>query len=219
MDGQGGHTRNLRDLLVPAVFIALLVAGLDIAQWLRAAPLWVDEEMIAINIRDRFFSELPGPLWLGQSAPLGWLVVQRALLLTLGTGELVLRFVPLLFGIATVAAAVWVGRRWMHPWAAALLVALCGVSQWMSHYRFELKHYSADAFWALLLPALAAWTAEATDPARQRARWVRWWAVAALAQWLANGAILVTPACAVVLAVVILWRQGIRASFGFALTG
>ena len=154
--GQGRFTGSFRRLLLPAVLLAVIVAGLDVVQLLRAAPLWVDEEMIAINLRDRPFDELPGPLWLGQSAPLGWLVIQRACLLALGTSELALRLVPLLFGLATLAAAAWVGQRWLHRWAGALLVALCGISEWMSHYVFELKHYSADAFWALLLPALAA---------------------------------------------------------------
>jgi hypothetical protein len=55
------------------VIIALAGAAVDTFQWSRAAPIWLDEEMIAINIRDRSFTELAGPLWLGQSAPYGWL--------------------------------------------------------------------------------------------------------------------------------------------------
>ena len=34
--------------------------------------------MVALNFRDRSFPDLPGPLWLGQAAPLGWLALQRA---------------------------------------------------------------------------------------------------------------------------------------------
>lgn len=215
----GRGARLVRSLLAPAVLVALLGAGLDVAQWLRAPPLWVDEEMVALNFRDRAFADLPGALWLGQSAPLGWLVVQRAVLLGFGTGELVVRSVPLLFGLATLGAAAWIGRRWLHGVAGALLVALFAIAQWMSHYRFELKHYSADAFWALLLPAMAAWAGDAADAAVARRRWTRWWAVAALAQWTANGALLVTPGCAILLAVVILWRHGGRAALGFAFTG
>jgi hypothetical protein len=69
------------------VIIALASAAVDTYQWTRAAPIWLDEEMIAINIRDRSFTDLAGPLWLGQSAPYGWLVVERAAILTLGTGS------------------------------------------------------------------------------------------------------------------------------------
>jgi hypothetical protein len=213
-----------RCLFVPAVAIVVIGAGLDVAQWLRATPLWVDEEMIALNVRDRAFMELPGALWFGQSAPLGWLFLQRSVMLTLGTSELSLRLVPLLFGTATSATALWIGRRWLHPFAAAVLILLCVLGKWLSHYRFELKHYSADAFFALLLPALAAWAA--ADDAEDKAsgadaswRWTRWWAVASLAQWFANGAVFVTPGCAVLLAAVILRRDGQRAALRFAAGG
>ncbi|HJR60872.1 MAG TPA: hypothetical protein VJ813_15790 [Vicinamibacterales bacterium] len=209
----------IRALLLPGVIIALLAAGLDTWQWLRASPLWVDEEMIALNVRDRPFAELPGALWLGQSAPLGWLVIERAAVLAFGTGELVLRLVPLLFGIATLAAAAWVGHRWMNWLGAALLTICCAIAQWLSHYRFEVKHYSADAFWAFLLPAMAAWAAEEAEPEPAHRRWTRWWAVAALAQWVANGALLVTPACALLLGAVIMRRDGARAAIRFAATG
>src|SRR5262245_3738269 len=115
-----------------ATVIGVAGAALLIYQWARARPLWLDEEMIALNLRDRTFAELTGTLWLGQSAPLGWLFVQRAALLTLGSSELALRLVPVLFGIATVATAVWVGRRWLHPIAAVVFVLLCSVAQWIS---------------------------------------------------------------------------------------
>lgn len=196
-----------------------LVACLDVLQWLRGAPLWVDEEMIAINIRDRSFAELTGTLWLGQSAPLGWLAVQRTVLLLFGAGELVLRFVPLLFGIATLAAAAWIGWRWLTAPAAAFLVVIGWVSEWLSHFRFELKHYSADVFWALLLPALAVWAAEEAGPRAARFRWIVWWTTAAVAQLLANGALLVTPGCAIVLAVLMLRRSGFGAVLRFAAAG
>ena len=211
---------RMRWLFVPAIAIALLGIGLDVAQWLRAIPLWVDEEMIAINIRDRSIVDLAGPLWLGQSAPLAWLVAQRFVIVTLGDSELMLRLVPLLFGIATTGAALWIGRRWLHPFSAALLVLICVLGQWLSHYRFELKHYSADAFWALLLPALAAWAVDEEDGVERAPwRWTRWWAVAALAQWSANGAFLVVPGCAAVMLALILSRHGRQAAIRFAATG
>ena len=41
------------------------------------------------------------------------------------------------------------------PAGAAVLMLLCSIGQWFSHYPFEVKHYTSDIFWALLLPALA----------------------------------------------------------------
>jgi hypothetical protein len=200
-----------------AMILAWAGAALEIAQWAAARPLWLDEEMIAINLRDRTLADLAGPLWLGQSAPFGWLALQRGITQLFGTSELVLRFVPLLFGLGTLATAVWIGRRWMGPLGAAVLVLLCVVGQWISFYALELKPYSADIFWSLLLPALATWAFEASD--ERRVRITVWWIVAAVGQWFANGALLVTPSCAVAL-LLCLWRQhGWRAATGAAVPG
>jgi hypothetical protein len=94
---------------------------------------------------------LAGTLSLGQTAPYGWLVVERAVLLAAGSGERPLRAVALIFGIATVAAAVWVGQRWFSRIGAILLVLMCWIGTLLSQYRFETKHYTADIFFALLL--------------------------------------------------------------------
>ena len=209
-----------RALLVPSLLFAVLGAALDVAQWLRATPLWVDEEMIALNLRDRPLIDLAGALWLGQSAPLGWLVVQRGVLDVFGRTELSLRLVPLLCGVALLVGAAWVGERWLHRIAAAFLVVICAMGEWLSHYRFELKHYSADILFGLLVPAVAAWVLDEDDDERQvRRRWIRWWLVAAGSQWIANGALLVAPACALVLFVALLGRHGLRHALYFASAG
>jgi hypothetical protein len=201
--------------------IASIGAVLLVYHWASARPLWLDEQMIAINLRERGLASLAGELWLGQSAPFGWLAVQRAVILVLGTGERALRLVPVMFGLSTLATALWMGRRWMGPIGAAALVLLCAFGQWLSFYTLELKHYSADTFWALLLPALCAWATESRDDhSNDRTRRVLiWWTAAAIGQWFANGALLVTPACAIVLFWTITRRSGWRASAGLASFG
>jgi hypothetical protein len=136
----------------------------------------------------------------------------------LGRGELALRLVPLLFGIGTIAIAFWIGRRWMGPSGAAVLVLLCTFGQSIAHYAFEAKHYSADTFWAALLPALAARVTESDEAATIVRRSVLWWLAAAVGQMLANGALLVAPGCALFLGASILRRDG-RAAARFALFG
>lgn len=203
----------------PAVMIVLVGIGLEVDQWAAGRPLWLDEEMIALNVRDRSLADLDGPLWLGQSAPFGWLVIQRAVMLTLGSGELALRLVPMLFGIATLVTALWIGRRWLNPVGAAVLVLLCSFGLWLSHYPLEVKHYSGDAFWGLLLPALAVWAIEAPDSTSRSRRTAIWWASASVGHWLANGALLVTPACAAFLFAALWRRDGRRAAQTFAQVG
>ena len=205
------HARLNVPAAIPIAFV-IAAAVLDLHQLFGAAPLWVDEEMIALNFRDRSFSELGGRLWLEQSAPYGWLVVQRAVLLTLGSSEVALRLVPTLFGIATYIAALWIARRWL-TWPAGLMFVLtCIVGHALSHYRVEVKHYTGDAFWALLLPALAVWAAEGATADDRRRRMMTWWMAAAAGLWLANGALLVAPACALLILATTLKRDGARAA-------
>jgi hypothetical protein len=201
--------------------IAALGSALLVLQWSWGRMLWLDEEMIAINFRDRSFWGLTGALSLAQAAPYGWLVLERTMLLLFGDGERSLRTIPVLFGIATLASAVWVGRRWMTPAGAIALVFLCAMGQWVAFHALELKHYSADVCFGLLLPALAVFALE-DETARapiNRKRIVGWWIVAAAAQWFSNGALFVAPACAVMLLVAGWRRLGWRGVFEVGLPG
>jgi hypothetical protein len=201
----------------PAIVIAAAGAAVQIVQWAaRPRPLWLDEEMIALNVRDRAVAALAGPLWLGQSSPLGWLAAERLVLVIFGQSERALRALPVAFGIATIFTAAWIGRRWLTPIAACLFVFLCASAGWLTFHFFELKPYSADAFWGLLLPALAAWAAEpigrGAEPTGRERRAAAWWTVAAVGQWFGNGALLVTPFCAVVLLSTVWRRRGLPAA-------
>src|SRR5262245_43685130 len=191
-----------------AVSIALVGSGV-LLYWLAVArPLWVDEEMIALNVRDRTLGELAGHLWMAQSAPYGWLALEKLVMLTLGTSEAAVRLLTIASGIGMLATATWIGRRWMTPLGAALLVAMCAFGEWVVFFTLELKHYSGDALWALLLPALAvASLEEARDPARSARAFTRWWVVAAIGVWFGNGAVFVAPGCAIIL-VLVSWRRG-----------
>jgi hypothetical protein len=167
----------------------------------------VDEEMLALNVRDRSLAQLAGSLWLNQSAPYGWLVLERLVMLTLGRSEPAVRLLTVALGIGTLAVATWIGRRWMTPFGAAVLVALCAFSEWLVFFVLELKHYSGDTFWALLLPALASRSLDISRDSPPSLRTTAtWWLAAAIGIWFGNGAVFVTPACAVVL-VIVSWRR------------
>jgi hypothetical protein len=206
---------------IPSAIIALFGSVSLIYQWYWTRPLWVDEEMIALNFRDRSVFELAGPLWLDQAAPLGWLILQRMILLAFGTGERTLRALPVLFGIATLWVAVWAGRRWLQPVGATIFTLLCSFGLYISFFPLETKHYSADTFFGLLLPALAVWALEPIERAgdvRQR-RVLAWWLIASVALWLANGALFTAPACAAVMTLVVFQRAGFREALGSVVPG
>ncbi|MCW6006048.1 glycosyltransferase family 39 protein [Micromonospora sp. CPCC 205371] len=192
-----------------------LVAGAtaQVFLWGHDRPLWLDEQMIAINLRDNGFRELTGSLMHHQSAPLGWLAVQRAIVLVLGTDERVLRLLPLVFGVATLAVVWLVARRWLGPVGAVAAGLLFGLAPALVRYAAELKQYSTDAFCALALLVLAAWVLD------DQRRMPVWWVAAAAASWLSMDAILVTPGLAAVLVGTVLRRQGWRAALRASLLG
>jgi hypothetical protein len=218
MDYQG-QQRPLIVRTLPALIFAGLGVLTVIYQWAMARPLWLDEEMIALNVRDRAFTSLAGPLWLDQTAPLGWLVLQRVALLMFGTSEWAVRAVPAIFGIAAVACAAWVGYRWLGAIGGAIFVLLCSFGPWISFYAIELKHYSADAFWGLCLPVLTVWASEAAGQQDRRRRLLVWGASAAIGHWFANGALLVFPVCVAVLAVVSVLRRDVGMLIGLVIAG
>jgi hypothetical protein len=209
-----------RGLSAIAPAVAVAGAALLVYWTSTARPMWVDEEMLALNVRSRGFAHLGGALWLDQSAPLGWLTLERAVMMVFGTSERAVRLLTTIYGCGTLAIAAWVGRRWMNALGATVLVALCGVGEWIVFFTLELKHYSADTFWALGVPALAAWALDArADPRLLRKRASIWWVVAAAGIWFGNGAVFVAPACAAVLFLALVRRGGWRLAIQFAATG
>jgi hypothetical protein len=193
------------------ILIALAGSALLVYWTSTSRPLWVDEEMLLLNVRDRGLTRLAGPLWLDQSAPLGWLVLQRLMLRALGSSEPAVRALTTAFGVAALMTAAWIGRRWMSAGAAALFVALCALGEWPVFFTLELKHYSADVTGALLVPAAAARALEAPRQADLGSRVLAWWIVAAASQWFSNGALFVTPLCAAVVLVFVARTRDRRA--------
>jgi hypothetical protein len=191
------HTHS--HVLIPSLAVA--GSGLLLAQLIGGRPLWLDEEMIALNLRDRTFRQLAQPLTFGQTSPFGWLALEHAALRVLGPSEIALRAAPALFGVGVIVLSVWVGRRWLGSAGATALVLCCAFGQWVTFYDLELKPYSADTFWAFLIPALAAWAADADSADRpdMARRGAVFWTAAAVGLWLGNGALFVTPASALVM--------------------
>ena len=105
-----------------AGLLALAGTALKIYQWYFSRPVWLDEQMVLLNARDRTLTELMRPLWLDQAAPIGWMTLQHLVIAVFGSSDRAMRAVPVLCGIATIWVAWWMAMRWMRPLAAAVLV-------------------------------------------------------------------------------------------------
>ncbi|HEX4125818.1 MAG TPA: glycosyltransferase family 39 protein [Tepidisphaeraceae bacterium] len=148
---------SLRNRLPIALFclVMLLGAGLRLQRFLLRAPFWGDEAFVVLNVRDLPARRMLGPLRYDQAAPPGFLLLQKAMARAFGTGELSMRAIPLICGLAAMGIVAWLAWR-LFGWPAAIfaggLMALC---QNLIEYSAEVKQYSGDACAAAILLAVA----------------------------------------------------------------
>jgi hypothetical protein len=160
--------------LLPAVAGGVLALGmlLRVRQYVAQRSLWLDELSVALNLASRDFLDLLRPLDYNQSAPVLFLWAQELATRLGGLGELTLRFVPLMCGIALLPVAWLAARRLLQPWAAVCAVLLLAVSPLLVWHANEVKPYAGDALASAAMLVLALRTLDApTD-------WLRWRALA-----------------------------------------
>src|SRR5258707_1345114 len=88
-----------------------LGALLRLVLYLRNRSLWYDEALLALNILHRPFAGLFATLDYHQSAPIGFLVLEKLATKIGGGSEFVLRFTPLVFGIGALFLFSQVARE------------------------------------------------------------------------------------------------------------
>ncbi len=171
----------VRRVLLGGVLGLGMVARL--VQYLFNRSLWLDEAYLALNILRLDFVGLMGPLRDNQVAPPGFLWLEKLAVQLFGDGELMLRLVPLLAGIALTALIYPVARRLLDPEGALIAAALVGWSQPLVYFASEVKPYATDALLALAAYGLYL-------PLLTERRKISWWevmglgAVGALFFWL-----------------------------------
>ena len=136
-------------------FALVLGALLRLAQYAVNRSLWLDEGLLVSNFLDRSWAGLLEPLHRGQTAPLGFLVLEKLAVAALGRSELALRLVPLLGGLATLALLPRVARRYVSRPALPLAVAIVALAPFLIYYSSEVKQYALDALASVVVLGLA----------------------------------------------------------------
>lgn len=124
-------------------------------QYIFNRSLWLDESLLVLNILARSFHGLLKPLDHGQAAPFGFLLIEKSVVLRLGSGEMALRLFPFLCGIGALFLFVAVARRYVREIAVPIAVALFAVCGPLIYYSSEAKQYSSDVAIALTLYLVA----------------------------------------------------------------
>jgi hypothetical protein len=150
------------------VVIALLALGLSLRSYhyFRDPSMWHDEAAVAVNVLNRGFGELLGPLTFHEAAPPLFLWIEKAVVLTLGDGVYALRLPAFLASCAALPLLAWAAYRLLEPRAVPWAVFLFAVSDALSWHACEAKPYAFDVLIATLLLALFA-------VARARPLWIR----------------------------------------------
>jgi hypothetical protein len=146
--------------------IAILGALARIVQFLWARSFWKDEAMLWMNIVYKTPRQLMGHLDYGQAAPPAFLWAEHAMALCFGTGEYSLRLVSLVLGLGALAGFVVLARRLLSPCPAFLAVTFFSLSDKFIARAAEVKQYSGDLFFAVLLLLLATGFRRRPSPLR-----------------------------------------------------
>jgi hypothetical protein len=174
--------------------VAILIRLWD----LSARNLWTDEAWVALAA----LAPTPGQaLTLGRSTPPFYVLSIWSLAQVFGGSEAVLRSLSFFFGVGTLILFWFVARRFTSRAASFLGLALVAVSPVLVYFSKELKQYSGDAFFALLV----VWLAERYQERSGIAGWLALALAGPLALGFSHGAVFVLP---VVLGV--LWLQTTR---------
>jgi hypothetical protein len=190
--GKGARKESGADQLVSRVQFAILVLGAAFRLWqyFASGSLFIDELAIAHNIVGRpLWTLLATPLADDQSAPRGFLLVEKLLVTAFGPGDLVLRAFPLLCAQASLPLFRRLASRVVGPVGSTLALALFATSMPLIYAGAELKQYSTDVVVAIALTLLALHLH--SNPPRTRAHIAAAAAAGVVAAWFSQPAVLV----------------------------
>lgn len=146
----------LRGLSLSKISLFFLFFGIVVRsiQYLSNRSLWYDEAALALNIINRSYLELLGPLDNNQAAPPGFLFVEKFAVQVLGNNEYALRLFPFIAGIASIFLFYRYAKRYASPIAVPIAIALFACLDNTIYYAAEMKQYGIDLMGTLVLSLL-----------------------------------------------------------------
>ena len=132
--------------------IIILISGtvLRLREYFTGRSLWIDEARLALNLVNRDFTGLLQPLDFDQGAPIGFLWTEKLFITILGNQDYILRIFPLIAGIAALFLFHWIARELLGKYAI-IAVAFFAFSERLIYYSAEVKQYSTDVFFCLVI--------------------------------------------------------------------
>jgi len=164
----------------------LMGAFLRIWQFAANRSLWLDEAMLALNVVNRSWVELTQPLDYNQGAPIGFLFVQKLMIVLFGNQDLYLRLFPLAASLLSIFLIWKVAQGFLSKIGVLIVLGFFVLSTQLIYYSSEAKQYASDVLVALLLLfVFSRYLAQA----RRRFLWLA--AAGALGMWLSHPTVFV----------------------------
>ncbi len=145
------------ELTKPAfLWWSLVIMGtiLRVRQYFSGRSFWADEASLAFNIAHRTFVGLTQPLDYEQGAPIGFLFIEKILVISFGNIDQVMRLVPLFAGVLSVYLMYRIAQ--VHITGGMFATLLFAISWPLIYYSSEMKQYSSDVMIGILLVFLAS---------------------------------------------------------------
>ena len=150
------------------VVVGLVALGLALRgyHYFREPSMWHDEAAVAVNVLNRGYADLLGPLTFHEAAPPLFLWLEKAVCLALGDGVFALRLPAFLASCLALPLLAWAASRLLEPRAVPWAVFLFAVSEQLAWHACEAKPYAFDVLAAVFL--LALYAATRTTPLGRR---------------------------------------------------
>ncbi|HEV3142510.1 MAG TPA: glycosyltransferase family 39 protein [Gemmataceae bacterium] len=124
--------------------ITVLGCGLRLFHYLRNPSVWHDEAALIVNVLQKSFFDLLGPLRWNEAGPPLFLWAERAAALIFGDSTYALRLFPLVASCAALVLFASAARRVLSMTAACWAVVLFAFSDRLLWHACEAKPYSTD---------------------------------------------------------------------------
>jgi hypothetical protein len=165
--------------------LLLLGAAARLRQYFAVTSYWHDEAFLLLNIFQKTFSELVGPLSHDQAAPPLFLWILRACYLVAGPSELAMRLPALMASLAAMALMVPLAQTVVGKNGSLWAVGCASVSSCLLYLTYQVKPYTTDVLVAeAVLLATAVYLRSGDSPGRRRASGLGLFAAALLGPWL-----------------------------------
>lgn len=183
-------TEPLRSEIRVVVILAVLIGVvLRAGAYLGLPPLWGDEGLLLVNIV-RPLDDVIADSVMHQSAPPGFLALQRAAFLVLGMDLWALRLLPFLASAAAVPLLWLLARSFLPGVSQAVAVGLFALAPYHIAYATVFKQYALDSLVAIVIALLAI---RCLDPGLSRGRGLRIGAAGGLLALFSQPAVFLLP--------------------------